>query len=83
MAALRAGDAEAHNSLVAEEAAHFGGIDAIMLAHFSTARAAEAVRFRVTVPVLTSPEAAVAKLRLLVEGNGRRSRTAGPGRDIE
>ncbi len=39
-----------------------------MLAHFSTARAAEAVRAAIGVPVLSSPEAAVARLRALVEG---------------
>jgi Asp/Glu/hydantoin racemase len=70
MAALRAGDAATHNRLVADEAARLGDVDAIMLAQFSTARAADAVRARVSVPVLTSPEAAVLKLRLLVEGDG-------------
>jgi len=63
MDALRAGDAETHNRLVAEAAARLRGVDAIMLAHFSTARALNAVKARVSVPVLTAPDAAVARLR--------------------
>lgn len=66
MAALRAGDAETHNRLVAEAAAALRTVDAIMLAHFSTARAAEACRAATLTPVLTSPEAAVLKLRARV-----------------
>jgi hypothetical protein len=64
--ALRAGDAETHNQLVAEAARGLEGYDAIMLAHFSTSRAAGAVRAVTGTPVLTSPEAAVATLRSLV-----------------
>jgi Asp/Glu/hydantoin racemase len=64
--ALRDGDAWTHNCLVAEQAAKLYGFDGILLAHFSTARAAEAVRKRVGVPVLTSPDAAVEKIRRLV-----------------
>jgi Asp/Glu/hydantoin racemase len=63
MDALRAGDAATHNARVAEMAARLSGVDAIMLAQFSTSRALEAVRARVHVPVLTAPDAAVAKLR--------------------
>ena len=63
---LRRGDAETHNRLVAERAPELAGMDAIMLAHFSTSRAAADVRARVAVPVLTSPDAAVAKMRRLV-----------------
>jgi hypothetical protein len=39
-----------------------------MLAHFSTSRAADAVRGVVDVPVLTAPDAAVSRMRALVEG---------------
>jgi aspartate/glutamate racemase len=66
MTALRAGDAETHNKLVAEQAASLERYDAIVLAHFSTARAAAAVRSVSDVPVLTSPDAAVRKLRRLI-----------------
>jgi hypothetical protein len=66
MASLREGDAETHNRLVANKAAELTGYDAVMLAHFSTAAAASSVRRRISVPVLTSPEAAVAKMRQLL-----------------
>ena len=64
---LRKGDVEAHNRLVAARAPEFAGYDAVMLAHFSTSRAAAAVRDAVDVPVLTAPHAAVEKMRRLVE----------------
>ena len=63
MDALRAGDIDTHNRRVADAAAELPKLDAIMLAHFSTARALKAVKARVSVPVLTAPDAAVAKLR--------------------
>jgi Asp/Glu/hydantoin racemase len=65
---LRQGDAQTHNRLVAEAAPRFAGYDAIMLAHFSTSRAADAVRAKVKVPVLSAPEAAVSRMRTLVIG---------------
>ena len=65
---LKAGDADSHNRLVAERAHALRGHDAIMLAHFSTSRAAAAVRARVDVPVLSAPDAAVARMRELVTG---------------
>jgi Asp/Glu/hydantoin racemase len=63
---LRAGDVEAHNRLVAEAAPRFAEHDAIMLAHFSTSRAADSVRGVVDVPVLAAPEAAVTRMKALV-----------------
>lgn len=66
MTALRGGDAETHNRLVSEQARELSGYDAIVLAHFSTSRAATAVRSVTSIPVLTSPDAAVAKLKRLV-----------------
>lgn len=65
---LRKGDAEGHNRLVAGRAAEFSDHDVIMLAHFSTSRAAEAVRAVVDIPVLSAPEAAVLHMRALVTG---------------
>lgn len=59
MTALRKGDEDTHNRLVAANAAELSGFDAIMLAHFSTSRAAEAVRLVTKIPVFTAPEAAV------------------------
>jgi aspartate/glutamate racemase len=65
---LRAGDTEAHNRLVAEAAPRFAEHDAIMLAHFSTSRAADSVRATVDAPVLAAPEAAVARMKAMVGG---------------
>jgi aspartate/glutamate racemase len=58
---LRQGDAES--------APQFADHDAIMLAHFSTSRAAESVRSAVEVPVLAAPEAAVTRMKTLVGGD--------------
>lgn len=66
MVRLRSGDAAAHNRLVAARAPELNNVDAIMLAHFSTSRAADAVRAAVDVPVLTAPEAAVDLMKQLV-----------------
>lgn len=63
MAALQAGDANKHNTLLAEAVHEFSGYDAIMLAQFSTSVAREAVSSAVGCPVLTSPDAAVLKLK--------------------
>ena len=66
--ALKAGDADTHNRLVAGKATGLSGFDALVLAHFSTARAAAAVRAVTALPVLTSPDTAVAKMKRLVSG---------------
>ncbi len=68
---LRKGDVEAHNRLVAARAPELADCDAIMLAHFSTSRAADAVRGVVDKPVLTAPQAAVEKMREMVESRAR------------
>jgi aspartate/glutamate racemase len=65
---LRKGDAETHNRLVGDAAPKFAEHDAIMLAHFSTSRAADAVRAKVNVPVFSAPDAAVTRMRELVAG---------------
>jgi len=64
---LRKGDAETHNRLIAERAPELAHCDAILLAHFSTSRAASLVRQRVSKPVLSAPATAVGRLRQLVE----------------
>jgi Asp/Glu/hydantoin racemase len=66
---LRQGDADSHNRLVAEMASQFADRDAIMLAHFSTSRAAEQVRNEVKVPVFAAPEAAVMRMKTLLGGD--------------
>jgi Asp/Glu/hydantoin racemase len=65
--ALRKGDVETHNRLIAERAPELAHCDAILLAHFSTSRAASLVRERLSRPVLSAPETAVRRLRQLVE----------------
>jgi hypothetical protein len=73
MRALRAGDAAAHDRLLAEAAPRLSGCDCVLLAHFSTARAAPAIGAVIAAPVLSAPVAAV---RLLRERLGVRARPA-------
>jgi len=63
MDALTRGETDTHNALIAADAHHLADCDVIMLAHFSTSRAADAVAAKVNRPVLTAPGAAVAKLK--------------------
>ncbi len=62
-AALERGDAETHNALLARAVAALDDPDVLLLAHFSTSRAAEAVTAAADCPVLTSPGSAVARLK--------------------
>ena len=68
MDALRKGDADRHNALIAARAPELAHCDAIMLAHFSTSRALAAVTAAVKTPVLTAPDAAVDRIRAAVAG---------------
>ncbi len=68
MTALRAGDVESHNRLIAERAPELEGCDTIMLAQFSTSRAADLVQQKMQAPVLSAPVAAVLRMRELIEG---------------
>lgn len=68
MVALQKGDAATHNRMLAEAAPDLRDCDAILLAQFSTSRAAEAVQARVSCPVLTSPGTAVTKLKRAILG---------------
>jgi Asp/Glu/hydantoin racemase len=70
MAALKADDAATHDRLLAAAAPRFGECDAVLLAHFSTSRAAAAVGAALDRPVLTSPGSAVARLRSIIVGQG-------------
>jgi Asp/Glu/hydantoin racemase len=63
MPALQAGDGATHDRLLAAAAPRFADRDAVLLAHFSTSRAAEAVQAALKCPVLTAPGAAVAALK--------------------
>jgi hypothetical protein len=66
MDALKAGDAPTHDRLVAAAAPRFADCDAVLLAHFSTSRAAAAASTALGRPVLTSPGSAVAKLKSIL-----------------
>jgi hypothetical protein len=63
LAALQAGDAATHDLELATAARRLAHCDVIMLAHFSTSVAFEAVSQVVPCPVLTSPRSAVEVLR--------------------
>ncbi len=64
--AFRAGDPDEHDRRIAEAADKLGPCDVVMLAQYSMARAAPRVRKSSKVSVLTSPSAAVNKLRHLL-----------------
>jgi Asp/Glu/hydantoin racemase len=64
--AAKSGDYFLHNRLLAEAASYFKDFDALMLAQFSMAPALADVRKSLVIPVLTSPRAAVEKLRAIL-----------------
>jgi len=64
--ALQRGDEAEHDRLAVSLAENLRGFDAIALAQFSLARAAGALRAATGLPVLTTPESAIAKLKRLV-----------------
>src|SRR5262245_4409350 len=66
MQALRGGDGATHDHLLAAAAPRLAECDAVVLAHFSTARAEAAVAAALPRPVLTAPGAAVGKLKSLL-----------------
>jgi aspartate/glutamate racemase len=66
LAALDAGDGARHDRLAAEAAGTLAGCDVITLAQFSLARAAAAVAAATGLPVLSTPDSAVAKLKRLL-----------------
>jgi hypothetical protein len=61
--ALRCGDADRHDRLIAEAAAGFDDCDVLMLAQFSMARAAARLAPRRGQRLLTSPGSAVSRLK--------------------
>lgn len=67
MISLRAGDTEDHNARIAACMEQLPGVDAIMLAHFSTSRAHATAQARTIVPVLSAPVAAVEYLRTMIK----------------
>lgn len=75
--ALRRGDVDLHNQLVADAAAKLSGYDAILLAHFSTSRALEPARRSTSTPVFSAPDAAVLALRSKLEAQRSNLKTEG------
>lgn len=69
--ALKDGDADAHDRLLAKAAPRLSACDAVMLAHFSTSRAQTAVQARLACPVLSAPGSAVLKLKQALRGRIR------------
>lgn len=63
LAAAKGGDYVLHNRLLALAAAYFKDFDVLMLAQFSMAPALADVQKELAIPVLTSPHAAVDKLK--------------------
>ncbi|PTM43390.1 aspartate/glutamate racemase family protein [Bosea sp. 124] len=63
LAALKAGDGEMHDRLVAAEVARLGGIDTLILGQFSLARAKPAIEAATGLRVVTTPEAAIRGLK--------------------
>lgn len=72
IAAARAGDVATHDRLVAGAAPRLAHCDAVMLAHFSTSTALEAVRAVLGCPVFSAPESAVDAMRRRVEASAGR-----------
>ncbi len=69
MAALTAGDVEAHNRCLAAATPRLAHCDVVMLAQFSMASARAAVQAAIGDKVLTSPDSAVAKLKAALRGD--------------
>lgn len=65
--AMAAGDGDTHDRLVAQTARSITDADVIVLAQFTLARAVPAVAAVTDIPVLNSPGAAVAKMRVLLD----------------
>ncbi len=72
MDALNAGDGERHDRLIAARAPELADCEVILLAQFSTARAASAVSAAVSLPILTSPQSAVESLKAAIIGASAR-----------
>jgi len=68
MDALNAGDGPRHDRLIAARVAELADCDTVLLAQFSTARAAPAVSEVLKCPVLTSPRSAVDRLKAAIIG---------------
>lgn len=66
--AMKASRLDAHDRLIAASVAGLPAADAVVLGQFSMARAAGSVRKASRANILTTPESAVRRLRIFVEG---------------
>ncbi len=66
LAALKAGDGEQHDRLIAEAASRLSGIDTLILGQFSLARSQNLVRTATPARVISTPDAAVNALKKLI-----------------
>lgn len=66
MELLREGRGDEHDALVARTVKTMSGLDAIVLGQFSMARAAGPARAATSIPLLTTPESAVERLKEIV-----------------
>lgn len=66
LAALQAGRGDEHDRIVADTAASLPDLDALVLGQFSLARAAKAIAPVEGRVILTTPDSAVSKLRILL-----------------
>jgi Asp/Glu/hydantoin racemase len=81
MAALDRGDGARHDSLIAAAIEAWAGArecDALMLAQFSMARARDAARARIGIPVLVSTDSAVRAMRNAMAAHSVSTTTASP-----
>jgi Asp/Glu/hydantoin racemase len=79
--ALRRGDGETHDRVVADSVARLGRVDAVILGQFSLARARAAAERASGLPVLTTPHCAVEALRRRIVGDRARAGANDTGRD--
>jgi DNA-binding MurR/RpiR family transcriptional regulator len=61
--ALEQNDTDTHNRIIAQTVERIKDADVVLLAHFSMARAAAHARSATDLPVLSSPETAVERLK--------------------
>lgn len=64
--AAKGGNYELHNRLLVNALPHFNNFDVLLLAHFSMAPAIHEIQRHVSIPVLTSPYAAVERLKAVL-----------------
>ena len=66
LTAAKAGNYALHNRLLMDALPRFKNHDVLLLAHFSMAPAVEEIQANIAIPVLTSPHAAVEKLKAML-----------------